>query len=248
MLQNVNLRCVTAWVLLSCSFSSASAAELSPAERVETSPGLSPDAVRQVFNKQRQELAGCLRLIAEVPQPELPARYVPWTAPTNADDRVRFRFVVNANGTVAMSSSYSSTMEVRGSFIDVGCAEGLARRWTFPSFEGEPPVEVSVWARFRSTEAERKAALASIHESLGVICQALSAVSPGDKPPSQEVWSAALARLLSERGPSLDRRIQGTLSAMTQVHVTDSCTILSNAMEELAAKDACPKLRAWAKY
>lgn len=47
---------------LTSSLFAAQAAEVSSAERVETTPGLSPDAVRGVFNRRRQELARCMRL------------------------------------------------------------------------------------------------------------------------------------------------------------------------------------------
>ncbi|NBD11432.1 MULTISPECIES: hypothetical protein [Corallococcus] len=248
MFRNVNPRCFAALLMLSCSSFSARAAEVSAAERVETTPGLSPNAVRRVFDAQRQALTVCPRLTAEVPQKEGPTRSAPWTAPADADDRVLFRFVIDANGTVAKLSSVESTMKVRGAFIDPGCAQELARQWTFPPVDGESSVEVSVWARFRTTEAERKASLARFKESAVVLCQAMSAAIPGDAVPSREVWEAAIARILSERGPSLDTRLHDVIDAVRRVNPMDASAIMVSAMEGLTANVECPKLRAWAGH
>ncbi|MCE9672771.1 hypothetical protein LY474_33695 [Myxococcus stipitatus] len=244
----VDLRRLAVSFVLLGSFLGALASEVSAAERVETTPGLAPDAVRRVFEGQRQALAGCLRLVAESKQAGSPARSVPWNASADADDRLLLRFTVDANGKVAKLNSYQSTMDVRGAFIEPSCARALAEQWTFPPPVGEQSVEVSVWARFRSTEAERKAALARIHESFATLCQAVASAIPGDARPTKEVWDAALARILSEHGPRLDTRVRRTLDAVMGVSVANASNILLESMDSLATDVACPKVRAWSRF
>lgn len=251
MFQSTNLRCIAALVVMTCAFLPARAAEVSAAERVETTPGLSPEVVRRVFDGKRQSLGSCLRLIegtpAEGPTP-YPYTYAPWTAPSDADDRILLRFTVDPDGKVANRVPHMSTMEVRGVFIDEGCAQEQARRWTFPSFAGKSPVEVSVWARFRTTEAERKATLARTHAGFAVLCKSITAAIPGDGLPSREVWLATLTRVVSEQGPGLDAGVQQVIDAVKQVNVEDASTIILNAMEQMASKEGCPKLRKWAAH
>ncbi|MCE9672772.1 hypothetical protein LY474_33700 [Myxococcus stipitatus] len=243
-----DLRCLASLFVLTFSCLSAQAAEVSAAERVETTPGVSPEVVRRVFDGQRQALSRCMRLVSEVQREGAPMRFVPWKEPVDADDRVLFRFKIGANGKVARPNSYQSTMEVRGVFLLSHCAERVAEQWTFPALTGVEVVEVSVWARYRSTEAERKAALASIHEGFTALCKAVSSATPDGAEPSREVWTATLARLVSERGTSLHWSVNNSIDAVRGVNVSDASTILVSAMEELVANVDCPKLRAWARH
>ncbi|WP_246357952.1 hypothetical protein [Pyxidicoccus fallax] len=239
-------------VLMSALFS-AQAAEVSPAERVETTPGLSPEAVRRAFDGQRQTLASCLRLVTLRPaagaargQPE----YQLWSDVPGTDDRVQLRFTLTPEGKVRKEDGNAEFFGVRSLYLDTRCAESIVADWSFPTFPGEKNelVRVEVWARFRSTDSERKAALTHLREDYTALCGALSALGDADRPPSNEEWSAAVMRFLSERRARMDSRMRRGLETLAQVNVMNGIAIYENLMEErMATVVECPKLRSWTK-
>jgi hypothetical protein len=203
---------------------------------VETTPGLSPEAVRRVFDSQRQALASCVRLITMRPAAGgAPHSYefLPWQDVPGTDDRIQLSFTLTPSGKV--QKEYDPRTEyfgVRGLYLETSCAENVVKGWSFPAFPGESNarVLVEVWARFRTTEAERKAMLARIREDFTSVCSALPATA---QPVSNEQWSAAVTRVLSERGASLDPRVRMSFEAVRNVNPEDALQILENAREQL---------------
>lgn len=214
----------------------ARAAEVSPAERVETTPGLSPEAVRSAFDSQRQMLASCVRLITVRPGADgAPHSYefLPWKDLPGTDDRIQLSFTLTPDGKV--QKEYDPRTEyfgVRGLYLETNCAEDVVKGWSFPAFPGESNarVQVEVWARFRTTEAERKAMLARIREDFTSVCSVLPATAQSL---SKEKFSAAITRFLSERGASLDSRVRRVFETVLNLIPEDALMILDSARQEL---------------
>jgi hypothetical protein len=237
----------------------AQAAEVSRADRVETTPGLSPDAVRGVFDRRRQELARCLRLVY-FRKTNDPSRgeweHVVWKELPDTDDRVQLRFALSPEGRVLRDGSRDESFSVRGLYLDTNCVENIIETWSFPPFPagekvpagGKETVHVEVWARFRTTAAERQAALTRMREDLTALCGALSALGTPNHPPAREQWSAVISRFLAERGTRMDPRMRGGIEAMAQINVEDGFHIYESVMEEsLGSRIECPVVRSWLK-
>lgn len=234
----------------------AQAAEVSPAERVETSPGLSPDAVRRAFDSQRQTLASCMRLVSiQHGKDKAPHsfEFVPWKAGPDTDDRIRVRLTLAPDGKVQTEERQTEALSVRSMFLDTGCVEERVKTWSFPTFPGnhDERVQVELWARFRTTEAERTAAATRLREFYGDFCKALSALKVTQQPQAGVEWRATIKRFLAEHGARVDPRIGTAMQAVGDIAGHDvpvAISIYESSMEEsLATTIACPKLRAWVK-
>ncbi|QRO01237.1 hypothetical protein JRI60_20495 [Archangium violaceum] len=221
----------------------AHAAEVSPASQVETSPGLSPEAVKRVFDQQRQALASCMRLLTE----ESPKENTPWNPPPDVDDRVLLSFEVGRDGKVREDARGGNGPRVEGLYLDRPCARMLVRSWSFPAFparQGEW-VRVELQARFSTTAAERKAGLARIREDFDALCRALSALG-GDKPPTEQDVTRTLQRFLTERRSRLHPSMRYGLEGLSGVNVRDMVTLYeSSAIELLGTPAACPTVHGW---
>lgn len=230
----------------------AQAAEVSPAERVETSPGLSPDAVRRAFDSQRQTLASCMRLVS-IQHGKDTAEFVPWKAGPDTDDRLRVRFTLTPDGKVQKEERQTEAFGVRSMFLDTGCVEERVKTWSFPTFPGnhDERVQVELWARFRTTEAERTAAATRLRAFYGDLCKALSALKVTQQPQAGVEWRATIKRFLAEHGARVDPRIGTAMQAVGDIAGYDlpgAISIYERSTEEsLATTLACPKLRAWVK-
>ncbi|NVJ07015.1 hypothetical protein HUW63_17400 [Myxococcus sp. AM001] len=246
-------RRLSALITLVSSLLTAQAAEVSPAERVETSPGLSPDAVRRVFDSQRQTLASCMRLVSVQRKKDNALEFVPWKPSPDTDDRLRVRFTLKPDGTILEEDRGPEAYDVRSMFLDTGCAEEKLKAWSFPSFPANPDewVQVEVWARFRTTEAERTAAATRLRDFYSGLCKALSALKVTQQPRAGAEWRATIQRFLSEHGAHVDPGIRGAMKAVGDIAGSDvpsAITIYERSMEEsLATTLPCPKLRAWVK-
>ncbi|MFE8600707.1 hypothetical protein [Archangium violaceum] len=249
---------------LTSSLFAAQAAEVSSAERVETTPGLSPDAVRGVFNRRRQELARCMRLtyLRKVNDPNAKAdsrdewESVVWKELPDTDDRVQLRFALSPEGRVVKGDARDAFFSVRGLYLYTSCVENIIETWSFPPFPSggmEPgamkvTVQVEVWARFRTTAAERQTALTRMREELTALCGALSALGTPNQPPAREQWVAAISRFLAERGPRLDPGLHPGIEAMGQLLVEDGFHIYESMTESaIGARIECPVVRSWLK-
>ncbi|WP_257454714.1 hypothetical protein [Archangium lipolyticum] len=221
----------------------AHAAEVSPASQVETSPGLSPEAVKRVFEQQRQALASCMRLLTE----EDPRENTPWNPPPDVDDRVLLSFEVGRDGKVREVAHDGKGPRVEGLYLDRTCVRMLVRSWRFPAFparQGEW-VRVEIQARFSTTAAERKAGLARIREEFEALCRALSALGGGKPPPKQDV-TQILQRFLAERRSRLFPGMRYSLEGLLDVNVRDMVTLYENsAIELLGTPVACPTVHGW---
>ncbi|OJT22992.1 hypothetical protein BO221_19045 [Archangium sp. Cb G35] len=259
MLGHSNPRRFALLLALTSSLFAAQAAEVSPAERVETTPGLSPDAVRGVFNRQRQELARCMRVVY-LRKATDPSRgdveHVVWNDLPNADDRVQLRFALSPEGRVLREGSRDASFSVRGLYLDTLCVERILETWSFPAHPvgereaagGKESVQVEVWARFRTTAAERQAVLARMREDLTALCGALSALGSPGQPPAKEQWSAVISRLLAERGTRMDPRVRQGIEGMVHVNVGDGAELYGYVMEEsMGSRIECPVVRSWLK-
>lgn len=230
---------------------SAQATEISPADRVVTTPGLSPDAVRRAFDRQRQELARCMRLVylREVKDPSRrPLEHVVWNETPDTDDRVQLRFTLSPEGRVLRDGSRDEHFSVRGLYLDTGCVDDLLMTWSFPPFPGgrDESVQVEVWARFRTTAAERQAALTRMREELTALCGALSALGSPDHPPAQAQWGTVISRFLAERGARMDLRLRRGIEAMARVNVESGFIIYENVVEQSVGTPVeCPVVRSW---
>ena len=181
----------------------AHAAEVSPALQVEASPGLTPEAVRRVFDQQRQKLASCLRLRLEGDSKgDKPG------SPGEVDDRILLAYSVGRDGKVRSEERRDGPSRFEGLYLDTDCAGPVVRAWTFPSFPGRErdAVRVEILARFSTTAAERKAALGRIQADFEAVCRTLSALG-GGKLPTPEDREKALQRFLTERRSSLHPRV-----------------------------------------
>ncbi|WNG56105.1 hypothetical protein F0U59_16055 [Archangium gephyra] len=249
---------------LTSSLFAAQAAEVSSAERVETTPGLSPDAVRGVFNRRRQELARCMRLtyFRKVDDPKAKAdsrdewENVVWKELPDTDDRIQLRFTLSPEGRVVKGDARDTSFSVRGLYLYTTCVENIIETWSFPPFPSggmEPgarkvTVQVEVWARFRTTAAERQAALTRIREDLTALCGTLSALGTPNQPPAQEQWVAAISRFLAERGPRMDLGVGQGIKVMSELPVEDGFRIFESVMEEsMGSRIECPVVRSWLK-
>ncbi|WP_426755702.1 hypothetical protein [Myxococcus sp. Y35] len=235
------------------SLGSAQAAEVSPAQRVETTPGLTPEAVRRAFDSQRQALSACMRLVEyrhKAGASPHTMEFLPWNAPPDADDRIQLRLTLTPDGKLHKDFRRPGLFAVRALYLDTSCAENVVSNWTFPTFPGEKDaqVQVEVWARFRTTEAERTAALTRIRADYAALCRALLALGSDNAPPSREQWNAGLKRFLSERGERLAPRVRRGIEAVANLHVRDAINILESGMaESTVASPECQKLQAWKK-
>lgn len=221
----------------------AHAAEVSPASRVETSPGLSPEAVKRVFNQQRPALASCMRLLTE----EALKGNTPWNPPPDVDDRILLRFEVGRDGKVLDDPRDGHIPRVEGLYLDRNCVRLLVRSWTFPAFPARKGEEVRVesHARFSTTAAERKAELARIREELEALCRALSALG-GGKPPTTQDTTQTVQRFLAERRSRLSPLMLSGLESLLHVNVPDLVAIYENVtMELLSTPVACPTVHGW---
>lgn len=233
-------------VALFLSQSVAHAAEVSSADEVDTSPGLSPDAVKRAFNQQRQTLVPCMRLLNE----STPSGSPQWNPPADVDDRILLRFEVLPDGKVRHDVREGLAPEVEGLFLHGGCAKAIVSTWTFPSFPGlqREPVRVTIQARFSTTAAERKAELTRFRVELDAICQALSAVD-GGKTPELKTLVQALQRYQSERRASIPWRMQTFVQALPDVAgigLDSLKEIYRNGSNELVGTAVpCPKLSGW---
>lgn len=223
----------------------AHAAEVSTATRVETSPGLTPQAVKRVFDQKRQALAPCMRLLTE----NKPSGNNAWNPrEVEVDDRILLTFSVGADGKVRPDERHEDGIRVEGLYLDAECAGPVVRSWTFPTFPGrrDEAVRVEIHARFSTTADERKAAVVRLREDLEAMCRALSAVDAGGSPPSQKEATQALERLLAERRSSLSPRVAKLAEALMHVNPQDLATLYAYGGEELMGTPPnCPKVRGW---
>ncbi|WNG21168.1 hypothetical protein [Cystobacter fuscus] len=223
----------------------AQAAEVSPASRVETSPGLSPEAVKRVFDQQRPALASCMRLLTE----EALRENTPWNPPPDVDDRILLRFEVGRDGKVLDDARGGHIPHVGGLYLERNCVRLLVRSWVFPAFparQGEK-VSVEIEARFSTTAAERKAELARIREEFEALCRALSALG-GGKPPTAQDTTQTIQRFLSERRGRLSSPTRSSLESLLHVNVPDMVSLYENlALELLSTPVSCPTVHGWGR-
>jgi hypothetical protein len=233
----------TAALVLFLLLPAAHAAEVSSASEVDTSPGLSPDAVKRVFNQQRQTLVSCMRVLVEV----TPRGSTPWNPPAEVDDRILLTFEVKRDGKVRNELREEERPRVEGLYLDRACARDVVRSWTFPTLptrEGET-VRVTIRARFSTTADERKAELARLREEFDTLCRTLSALDTG-KPPEVKETTQALQRYLSERRASIHPRMVYFVGALAHINAQGLSTLYeSGGTELLGAPPTCPKVHAW---
>ncbi|MFP2925903.1 hypothetical protein ACLESO_11925 [Pyxidicoccus sp. 3LG] len=219
----------------------AHAAEVSPASQVDTSPGLTPEAVKRAFDQQRQTLVSCMRLLANGYGRE----DTPWN-PGEVDDRILLTFLIGRDGKVEGDIDRVH-FRVEGLYLDPKCAELVVNSWTFPAFPGreDETVRVSIRARFSTTAAERKAALARNQKELDALCQTLSALDEG-KPPTREATAKAIQRFLGERRSSVSPRLVYFVRALPDFDAEDLVVVFENAHVELVGvRPTCPKVLGW---
>lgn len=229
------------------------AAEVSRADKVETTPGLSPKAIRKVFDSHRQTLAPCMRLVAyrtHTPKEGGPPRseHFVWKPAPGEDDRLRLRFTLAPDGKLQKQPRTLQAADVQSSYLDDYCVATRMEKWPFPTFSGNPDerVQVELWARFRTTAAERKATLARIREDYTALCKAITPLSSDDRLPSPEDWTATLQRFLDERGPRMAPSIRSGVENMLHINIYDAALLLENSMDEaMGARIDCPRIRAW---
>ncbi len=221
----------------------AHAAEVSSALQVDTSPGLSPEAVKRVFDQQRQTLAACTRLLTEVTTEATP----PWNPPADTDDRILLRFEVGRDGKVRNGEREEERPRVEGLYLATDCAGRVVSTWTFPSFpalKGEK-VRVEIRARFSTTAAERKAELAQLRDELEGLCKALSPVD-GSKPTKKQDVKEALQRYRADRRSGPPPRMQSFVDALPDFADIRMGEFFTNGSTEILGSPLpCPKLQGW---
>ncbi|MFP2959198.1 hypothetical protein ACLEPN_15485 [Myxococcus sp. 1LA] len=253
MLRLPDCRHLASLLALVSSVLTAQAAEVSPTNRVETTPGISPEAIRKVFDSQRQTLAPCQRLVAyRRPEGGSPyhSEHSVWKPSPDTDDRVQVSLTLTPDGKIEKESRTAESFIVRAPYLDRSCVESQIQQWTFPTFPGDPDerVHVVVWARFRTTEAERAAALARLREDYTALCKVITPLSCDDRLPTPDAWSAALKRFLSERGPRLVPNMRHGVEAVLAINMFDAVELLENSMDEaMASRIDCPRFAAWKK-
>ncbi len=149
-----------------------------------------------------------------------------------------------------------TSFSVRGLYLYTSCVENIIETWSFPPFPagemepggGKTTVQVEVWARFRTTAAERQAALTRMREELTALCGALSALGTSNQPPARDQWVAAISRFLADRGPRIDPGLRTGIEAMGQLLVEDGFHIYDSMTESATgARIECPVVRSWSK-
>ncbi|WP_002633846.1 hypothetical protein [Myxococcus hansupus] len=240
-------------VVFASSVLTVQAAEVSPANKVETTPGLSPESIRKAFDSQRQTLAPCQRVVghrnsAEGPDHRL--EFFVWNPAPDTDDRIRVRFTLTPEGKIEKTSRKPDALDVHSLYLQDHCVKTAMERWTFPTFPGnvEERVHVELWARFKTTEAERAAELARSREDFNAFCKAASALGSDKALPPRKQWNEAHKRYLAERGPRMSPNVRGVVEAVSNVNIPDAIEILETAMDETtASRIDCPRFTAWKK-
>lgn len=244
---------LAAFIVLTASVLTARAAEVSPADRVETTPGLSVEVIRKVFDNQRQTLVGCQRVVGHrtpTGGPEHRLEFFVWNPGPDTDDRIRVRFTLTPAGKIEQTSRKPDAFDVQALYLQDHCVKATMERWSFPTFPGntEERVHVEIWARFKTTEAERAAELTRTREDFNALCKAASALGNDKALPPRKQWNETHKRYLAERGPRMTPNVRGVVEAVANVNIPDAIEILEAAMDEtLAARIDCPRFTAWKK-